>query len=121
VPGAVGVSSLENDKDPIFQLPFSLIYTSVTIKRVVTSLPPTTANNVIRFNRIAVVPIIYLPSHHVYPPSLYHISSAFNDIDFLFFSPRSSHVNKHGFFREKGRLAYLHFCRPSTATFLLRD
>jgi hypothetical protein len=49
-----GVINLVNDSEPRVHLPFSLVYTSVTINGLITSLPPTTANKVILFNRIAV-------------------------------------------------------------------
>jgi hypothetical protein len=47
-----GLIRCENVSEPIFHLPFSLIYTSVTIKGFVTSFPPTTATRSISFNKL---------------------------------------------------------------------
>ena len=47
-----------NDNDPSFHAPSCWTYTSVTTNGFVTSLPPTTATSRIRFNRMAVVPMI---------------------------------------------------------------
>src|SRR5665213_206892 len=56
---APGVSSFVNENEPNIHLPFSLIYTSVTINGLVTSFPPTTASKVILFNRMAVLSIMF--------------------------------------------------------------
>src|SRR5690606_41135168 len=52
-------SNFENVSDPIFHSPFSLTYTSVTIKGFITVLPPTTASRSISLSNIAVLPIIF--------------------------------------------------------------
>src|SRR6187399_425660 len=54
-----GLIRCEKVSEPIFHLPFSLIYTSVTIKGLVTSFPPTPATKSISFSRIAVLPNMF--------------------------------------------------------------
>lgn len=50
-----GVRSLVKASEPSLQAPFPRTYTSVTMKGLVTSLPPTTASRRILFSTMAVV------------------------------------------------------------------
>src|SRR6185503_20682708 len=50
--------SLVNDSEPSFHAPFCCTYTSVTMKGLLTSLPPTTASRRILLRTIAVEPMI---------------------------------------------------------------
>ena len=90
-----GLIRCENVSEPIFHLPFSLRYTSVTIKGLVTSFPPTTATKSMSFNRIAVLPKMFTKLRKL--RLSYTRSAAFNGSKFLGFSPASTHVNKHRF------------------------
>lgn len=51
------VKSLVNESEASFHIPLCCTYTSITMKGLVTSLPPTTASRRILFNRMAVVPM----------------------------------------------------------------
>src|SRR5690606_10087567 len=66
------LANFENVSDPIFHSPFSLTYTSVTIKGFVTVLPPTTASRSISLSNIAVLPIIFRVTEYT-SAFLYHI------------------------------------------------